>query len=179
MGQQNSQIIKYPPNGVSYERTHSGFRIECSSRRWGDGLTAIAFTTAWCGVLVGAIISTQDRHGGFMPWLWLAMSPFLLTGGLLLWATLLSFIGKVIFDLNGNDLRFFAGLGPTGLRRTIAWKELSCIEDRILSRNRRPHHRAIYLDDFVCQVTGMPMIGDARRYFTLRILKVHHARPRS
>ncbi len=163
-------LDEVPPPGMKHECYPGGFRIECSSRLWGDGLVAAA---VWNGMFLTGMIGTQIRHENFLWVLWLMATPFFLMGRLLVWFALLLFFGRTTFELEADQLRIFVGLVWIGRQKTIDWAEINQIEDRPLDADRPNRHRTIHLDDFACHVFAMPPLPESRRLHALRLLKQH------
>ena len=131
----------------------------------------VPFMLVWSGFSLGGIYGSQIISGKFNLVMSLFGLPFL--AGTLLFGSiaLMTVCGKVAVTVTDDDGLIFTGVGPFGWRRRFHWSGVRrIVEDVYSTRNAGSTGKVLRIEGET-SISFASMVGEARRYFILRVLK--------
>jgi hypothetical protein len=162
--------IHEPPCGAWFEETSTGWRIGATTRS-PVAFFLVPFMCVWSGFTLGGIYGSQIINGEFDIGISLFGIPFLL--GTLLFGSIavMSVCGKEVIEVEGDDGRVFAGVGPIGWTWRFNWASISSIEEDFSNHQHGGNSgRVIALvGQTKLQIAGI--MSESRRYYLLQCLR--------
>lgn len=179
------------PSGAWFRDDGVMMEVGASTRSVGLGVVMLLLGAFWCSItgafVVVSIVAILQGVGvvggassgsaslGTGVFMLLFSIPFVLVGCWMLYTSLMSFGGRVVVTLRGDDLAVFTGVGSMGRTRRVAASMIERVEEHISvrrSKNGTTTTRSILLAVPVGKgVKFGGMLADARRQFMLAILK--------
>jgi hypothetical protein len=107
-----------PPKGCWFREDMDGWTAGATTRS-PVGFFLVPFVCVWSGFSLGGIYGEQIIHGKFNLFLSLFGIPFLL-GSILFWyLAAMTFVGKIVVTVKGEELTVFAVVGWLGWRQRV------------------------------------------------------------
>jgi hypothetical protein len=157
-----------PVEGVWFRKHAGGFELGATTRS-NAAFFLVPFMIIWSGFTVGITYVLLTSPGKFNPMMFLIGTLFNAFMVFFWYLTLLTICGKVVVSVDGDQGKFFTGVGPVGLTRKFKWSDIREVRESVeTSPNQNRYKRIVLRGRTRISIGG---IKKNRQEFMLDILR--------